>query len=613
KTVADQRRAADAAATRALDHARALRDPKLAAAIAAVEESLGKLAGLRQRVDAVFAARALGSDAALRAEWFPGISAVIERTQTLRQSLEADLPPTHPVVADGFTLKQGAYLASEYAGRERGFLAGVIAAGRPLTPAEVAQIGANRGQIEAGWASVRARKHLHAPRVQEGVTAADAAYFRDFQTVRASVLTAAMADGKYALSGADWFAAATSGIAKILETQALVRDEMTTLLEDLTNQAWRALLGAGAMVVAALLLFALSLVVVMRGVVRHLAQMTNVMERLTKGELNLSLPSAAPGTEVGAMWSAVSVFRDTSAEVKRLEGEQKERDAEAAARLAAERGAILRSFDETVQTTAGTVLTSAGALHALASQTAERQETVSSSTVSIADSADEISQRLSALAASVEELTASIGEIARQASHSSVAARQGAGDAETAGSEIKRLDAAAGEIGEVVGLITEIAGQTNLLALNATIEAARAGDAGKGFAVVASEVKNLATQTARATEDIARRIDFIQQATSAAVAAFDRLGRSINDIADISGGIAAAVEEQRAATGEITGSLSAVNETMGRVSRNIAGMARGSVMSIAGAIEVLWVSRALDGEATRLKADAQQFIARIAR
>lgn len=150
KTVADQRRAADAASARALDHARTLNDPKLKASIAAAEEALTRLGALRRRVDAVFAARALGADAALRAEWFPGISAVIERTQALRQSLEADLPPTHPIIADGFTLKQGAFLASEYAGRERGFLAGVIAANRPLTPAEIAQVGANRGQIDAG-------------------------------------------------------------------------------------------------------------------------------------------------------------------------------------------------------------------------------------------------------------------------------------------------------------------------------------------------------------------------------------------------------------------------------------------------------------------------------
>jgi methyl-accepting chemotaxis protein len=459
---------------------------------------------------------------------------------------------------------------------------------------------------------VRARRHLHAQTVQDAVSAVDGSYFRDFQTLRASVLAAALSDGKYPVSSADWFAAATAGITKILETQALVRDEMANLLEDLTAQAWRALFAAGSMVAAALLLFALSMVVVLRGVVRHLAQMTKVMQRLTKGDLDVALPNAAANTEVGAMWAAVSVFRDTSAEVRRLEGEQKQREREAAANLADERRGILRSFDETVQTTAGTVLSSAGALHALASQTAERQETVSSSTVSIADSADEISHRLSALAASVEELTASIGEIARQASHSSDAAQQGAGDVATAGAEIQRLDAAAGEIGDVVGLITEIAGQTNLLALNATIEAARAGEAGKGFAVVASEVKNLATQTARATEDIASRIGFIQQATASAVAAFERLGLSIRDIAEISGGIAAAVEQQRAATGEITGSLAAVNETMTDVSRNIAGMARGSVMSIAGAIEVLWVSSALDEEATRLRADAQQFIARIA-
>jgi methyl-accepting chemotaxis protein len=312
------------------------------------------------------------------------------------------------------------------------------------------------------------------------------------------------------------------------------------------------------------------------------------------------------------MWKAVSIFRDTALEVKRLEAEQQQQERDTVAQRNTDRHRIANEFDETVQSAADTVLASAGTLFSLASQTAERQETVSSRTVTVADASDTVSQRLGGLAAAVEELTASIGEIARQASHSSLAAQEGAGDVESASMEIGRLDTAAAEIGQVVGLITQIAGQTNLLALNATIEAARAGDAGKGFAVVASEVKNLATQTARATEDIARRIDAIQSATSAAVAAFDRLGGSIRNIADVSGSIAAAVEEQRAATGEITSALGSVNISMDEVSGNIGDMARGSVMSIAGAIEVLWVSQTLDSQATKLRADAGVFITKVA-
>ncbi len=611
KTIADQRQSADAAFKRASDYLRPFGDSPLSPLIRNAEESVGALINLRRGIDAAIGGGGAASDAALRASWFPGISSTIEQTQALRQAVEADLPPTHPTISDGFALKQGAYLTSEYAGRERGFLAGVIATARPLTAAEIITVGGNRGQVEAGWAAVRARRHLHSPTVRQAIDAADAGYFKDFQTLRASVLSAATTDGKYAVTGADWFAAATAGIAKILDTQAQVRDEMTLLLGELTGQAWRSLAISLAMVATAIILFAVSFTVVLRGVVRQLAHMTAVVGRLTKGELDVDLPSAPLRTEIGAMWAAIGIFRDTAIEIKRLEAVQKQREIEATTQSAAERQRIVANFDETVQATAQTVLTSATSLHGLASQTAERQEAVSSRTVTVADSTDSISQRLSALAAAVEELTASISEIARQATTSSVAAQDGAEEVQSAAAEMKRLDVAALEIGQVVGLITEIAGQTNLLALNATIEAARAGEAGRGFAVVASEVKSLANQTAQATGEIAQRINAIQSATAASVAAFARVGASIRNIAEISGSIAAAVEEQRAATGEITNALGAVNQTMHAVSENIANMARGSVMSIAGAIEVLWVSHSLDGEATRLRSDASAFVARI--
>ena len=612
KAINDQRLLADAALARALGYAKGLADYRLTKQIDAADASIERLRSIRGRVDPVLTSRSLGGDTTLRGEWFPSISAAIERTQALRQALEANLPPAEPLIIDGFTMKQGAYMASEFAGRERGFMGGVIAAARPLTPKEIEVVGSNRGQIEAGWATVKSRRHLHSLSVQEGIDAVDARYFQDFQSLRNQVMTAAISDGKYPVTGPEWFARATEGIAKILETQTLIRNEMAQLLAERSQTAMRSMVVSLVMVAAACLLFILSIATVLSGVVRPLGQMTDVMTRLTKGDLSIEVPNSSPRTEVGAMWKAVSIFRDTALDVKRLEAEQQQQERDAIAQRNTDRHRIANEFDETVQSAADTVLASAGTLFSLASQTAERQETVSSRTVTVADASDTVSQRLGGLAAAVEELTASIGEIARQASHSSLAAQEGAGDVESASREIGRLDSAAAEIGQVVGLITQIAGQTNLLALNATIEAARAGEAGKGFAVVASEVKNLATQTARATDDIARRIDAIQSATSAAVAAFDRLGGSIRNIADVSGSIAAAVEEQRAATGEITSALGSVNTSMDEVSGNIGDMARGSVMSIAGAIEVLWVSQTLDTQATKLRADAGVFITKVA-
>lgn len=610
KTIAEQRRLADEAAGRALGYARSKQDQKLAASLRATEEAQERLAALRRRADVVLSNRNLGADQALRAEWFGGVSALIERSQALRQAIEAELPATDPRVAAGFGMKQGAYLASEYAGRERGFLAGAIAAGRPLTTAEFVLVGVNRGQVEAGWSTLRARRQLHSPAVQAAIDQAEQLYFQEFQGLRQEVLTAA-GDGKYRVAAPDWFARATTGIARILETQGALRDELAVVLSEQSNQATRALAANVAMALLATLLLMLSIAVVMRGVLAPLKRMTDVMARLTQGDLEIALPQVSARTEIGAMWSAIDVFRGNAREIRRLEADQKRQEREAAERREEDRRQIAQDFDQTVQQAAGSLLGAAVRIHGTAARTAQRSDDYASKTVEVAGSADEIGRRLSGLAASVEQLTASIGEIARQATTSAALAQGGAAEVEEAAAEIRRLDTAAAEIGQVVGLITEIAGQTNLLALNATIEAARAGDAGKGFAVVASEVKNLANQTSRATEDIARRIDAIQLATTAAVDAFARLGGSIRDIAEVSSGIAAAVEEQRAATDEITGSLSQLNGSMQMVSTNISGMARGSVLAIAGSIEVLWVSNGLEEEAGALRDAANGFIARI--
>jgi methyl-accepting chemotaxis protein len=609
-TIAEQRRQADEALARAIGFTRTENDARLATLKRAAEEAQIRLVALRRRVDATIAAKSLGEDQALRADWFGGISAVIDRSQALRQAIEADLPPTDPRVAAGFTLKQGAFLASEYAGRERGFMAGALAAQRPLSAAEFVSVGASRGQVEAGWATVRARRHLHAPAVQASIDQVEKLYFQDFQGFRLDVLKSA-ADGKYAVSGADWFARATAGIAKILETQSALRDELAAILGAQQAEASRLLWINLAMVAAALVLFLLSLAVVLRSVLAPLKRMTDVMTQLSGGDLAIEIPAVSPRTEVGAMWAAVGVFRENAAEIRRLEADQKRLEQEETERRQAKMRDVAQDFDQTVRRAAGSVLDGAVGIHKTASRTAERSDDYSSKTVEVAGSAEEIGRRLSGLAASVEELTASIGEIARQATTSADAAQTGSQEVESAAAEIRRLAAAASEIGQVVGLITEIAGQTNLLALNATIEAARAGEAGKGFAVVASEVKNLANQTTRATEDISRRIEGVQAATQSAVSAFERLGLSIRDIAEVSGGIAAAVEEQRAATDEITASLGQLNRTMQEVSANISGMARGSVLSIAGSIEVLWVSTELETEAGALRDAAQGFVSRI--
>jgi methyl-accepting chemotaxis protein len=200
------------------------------------------------------------------------------------------------------------------------------------------------------------------------------------------------------------------------------------------------------------------------------------------------------------------------------------------------------------------------------------------------------------------------GEIGQQVERSSQIATRAVEDARRTDMTVESLVRAADKIGEVVGLIQSIAGQTNLLALNATIEAARAGEAGRGFAIVASEVKNLANQTARATEDIAAQISAIQQTTGEAVTAIRAIGATIGEMSEISAGIAAAVEEQGAATREIAGNVLQAARGTDEVSRNIAGVSHASEEVGSAANQVLGAADALSGESERLKQEMAAFL-----
>ena len=227
----------------------------------------------------------------------------------------------------------------------------------------------------------------------------------------------------------------------------------------------------------------------------------------------------------------------------------------------------------------------------------------------VAAAAEEASVNVQTVAAAAEQLASSITEISRQVAQSAKVAGKAREDARRTDGVVQALSEGAQKIGEVVGLISDIAGQTNLLALNATIEAARAGDAGKGFAVVASEVKSLATQTAKATDDIAHQIAQIQTATKDAVDSIRGIGTTIGEISEIAAGIAAAVEEQGAATQEIARNVQQAAAGTQEVSSNIVGVSKGASDTGAAANQVLGAAGELSKQAEQLRSEVSAFIA----
>ena len=350
--------------------------------------------------------------------------------------------------------------------------------------------------------------------------------------------------------------------------------------------------------------------IVGRGVSRPVVGMTDAMGRLATGDTSVDIPGAGRGDEVGRMAEAVKVFKDSMIKADALAAEQAlEAERKEKRRVAVE--GYIAKFDRTVTEALRTVTTAAEELQRTAQSMAGTAEETTRQATVVAAGAEEASTNVQTVAAATEELSASIEEISRQMAHSNAVTEKAVDETQKTDTSVQTLAEAAQKIGDVVKLINAIAGQTNLLALNATIEAARAGEAGKGFAVVASEVKNLATQTAKATEDIASQVGAIQSATGGAVQAIRGIGATIGEVKTIATSIAAAVEEQGAATREIARNVQQAAAGTAEVSSNIGGVTQAANDTGAAATQVLGASSDLARQGEVLRAEVSEFLANI--
>jgi methyl-accepting chemotaxis protein len=347
----------------------------------------------------------------------------------------------------------------------------------------------------------------------------------------------------------------------------IVRD--ATAYRDLTR---RSLSWLGLATACALLLAGAIAVWLGRGMAKPIRALENAMRDIASGKHAIVVPGAGRGDEIGSMARAVEIFKDGLIESNRLRAAQEEQRAAAGLERRSMMAALATRFETSVGTVVQAVGSAAGELRTTAQSMAATADQATRQTATVAAASEEASQSAQAVATAVEELNTSIAEIAKQVNQSAEVASAAVGQANSANSEVQSLALAAQKIGDVIKLISEIAAQTNLLALNATIEAARAGEAGRGFAVVASEVKALASQTSKATDEISAQVGAIQGATQSSVEAIQGITTTIGQVSEIASAIAAAVEQQGAATLEIARNVAEAARGTGEVSENISGV-----------------------------------------
>lgn len=323
-----------------------------------------------------------------------------------------------------------------------------------------------------------------------------------------------------------------------------------------------------------------------RGIARPVSRLADQVAKIAGGDLTVDVPTTDARDEVGTLTRAVVVLKQSSVRARELEQEAAAASAKAEATRRAAQHEMARELENTVGSVSTTLASAATELQTTVDGLAGAASRSAQQAGSAAAGAQQVSNNVQTVAVSAEQMAASIAEITRRVADAANVARRASEEARATNDTVHSLAQAAERIGEVVRLIGDIAGQTNLLALNATIEAARAGEAGKGFAVVASEVKNLAGQTAKATEEISRQIAEMQAATGEAVGAIRNIATTVDQSSEIAAAIAAAVEEQGAATREIARNVNEAASGTTEMSRQTEGVSVG-VQETTGALRDL--------------------------
>jgi methyl-accepting chemotaxis protein len=568
---------------------------------------------IRANADEILKRRPVGSSAEVNDKWIAAVGALVDRMDALSSRLSSGVRLNDPFFDQMMTVKKLAWSVRSDGGVERLMIGDAIAGGARVSDDWQRKVIELRARVSATWAALL--NFVDDPQTPQAlldaIAAAKDSYFnrynRDRDDVYRSLIT-----GNPKITSRTWIQESNPALESLIGVANTAVDLAQAAAEGMSADARRHLLYQSLLVLGAVLIGSLGLFKIRRNVIGPIAALTVAMRQLAAGNTDIEIPNTTRRNELGAMARAVEIFKQAAIENARLRVEQDQMTARTNGQRQAAAAKLAKAFDVKIGKLVHSLKVAAHEMEGTARSMSETAEEAGQVSMLATTFAERTSTNVREAAAATDKFAASAREIGSRVSTSASLVGKAVEDTRRTDKAVSVLSKRSERIEQVVKLISDIAAQTNLLALNATIESARAGAAGRGFGVVASEVKTLASQTAKATEEIASQVAQSQEATRDVVGAIEGVGSTIEQLHLIASAIAAAVEEQHAAAQEIARSVAEAANGAQEITNNISQVRQAAAQTGSASSRVLAAATALSQNSSELSSEVELFLASVA-